>query len=200
MLLAGLVSGAAAAPALASAGSHHRSASAAAIAEWRSSVRLPSGRVEVTTWFVGLFPSTSRTRGDVFKDVASCKRVNGHLRCRAISFSSGFRSLTAAEFSFDRKRLQAAHLDATFTLHTFTPGKPSKTSRVRVVADWTGTGKIVRSSGNNTFHSGCVHFHSTFKDRHRAATATGTFGGTALGNARNAFLDTSTDVTVVHRC
>lgn len=201
MVIAGLMTGGMAGPALASSLTHHRSSSAAATAVWRSKVRLSPGRIQLTTWFVGVFRSGSRTSGQVFKDVARCKMVGGHRRCREVSFSSGFRrSLTAAQFTFDRRHLQAAHLDATFKLRTFTRGKTVRTSRVTVVADWTGTGKILRIGAVDNFHSGCLHFHNTFKERHRAATATGSVNGKSLGTARNAFLSTGTDLVVLHRC
>jgi hypothetical protein len=201
MVIAGLVTGATAGPALASSQTHHRFSSAAVVAVWHSKARLSAGRFRLITWFVGVFPSGSRTSSQVFKDVAKCKIVSGHPRCRQVSFSSGFRrSLTAAEFTFDRKHLEAAHLDAAYKLRTFIRGKPVRTSRVTIVADWAGTGKIARSGGVNSFHSGCLHFHNTFKDRHRAATATGTVNRTSLGSTKDAFLSTSTDVVVEHRC
>jgi hypothetical protein len=71
---------------------------------------------------------------------------------------------------------------------------------VTIVADWAGTGKISRSGGVSTFHSGCLHFHNTFKDRHRAATATCSVNGKPLGSTTHAFLSASTDVVVEHRC
>jgi len=201
MVAAGLVTGAMAGPALASSNTAHRFNGATAIAEWRSKVPLSSGRFQLTTWFVDMFSSSSRTSAEVFKEVANCKLVNGHRRCRLVSFSDGFRrSLTATQFTFDRKHLQVAHLDAAFRLRTFIRGKPSRTSRVTIVADWTGTGKISHSGGVDTFHSRCVHFHDTFKERHRAATATGSVNGKSLGSAKRASLSTNSDVIVEHRC
>jgi hypothetical protein len=201
MVAAGLVTGAMAGPALASSNTAHRFKGAAAIAEWQSKVPLSSGRFKLTTWFVGLFSSSSRTSAEVFKEVANCKMVNGHRRCRFVSFSNGFRrSLTATQFTFDRKHLQVAHLDAAFRLRTFIRGKPSRTSRVTVVADWAGTGKISHSGGIDSFHSRCVHFHETFKERRRMATATGSVNGKSLGSAKRASLSTNTEVIVQHRC
>ncbi|SRR5258706_947639 len=201
MVTAGLVTGAMAGPALASSNTAHRFSGAAAIAEWQSKVHLSSGRFQLTTWFVGLFPSSNRTSSEVFKEVANCKLVSGHRRCRVVSFSDGFRrNLTAAQFTFDRKHLQVAHLDAAFKLRTFMRGKPVRTSRVTIVADWAGTGKISHSGGVNNFHSRCLHFHDAFKERQRTATATGSVNGKSLGSARRAFLSTNTDVVVEHRC
>jgi len=201
MVIAGLMTGLMAGPALASSRTHHRSASAAVIAVWHSKTRLPAGRFRLTTWFVGVFPSASRTPSQVVKEVDRCTVVSGHRRCRIVSFSDGFRrSLTAAQFTFDRKHLQVARLDAAYKLRTFIRGKPVRTTRVRVAAGWAGTGKITRSGGVNSFHSGCLHFHNTFKDRHRAATATGSVNGNPLGSTTHAFLSTSTNVAIEHRC
>jgi hypothetical protein len=200
-VVAGLVIGGAAGPALAASHHHSRSSSADAFAVWRSKARLSPGHFKLTTWFVDVFQSSGRTAGQVGVDVAKCKRVNGHLRCRPVSFSFGFRrNLTASEATLDRKHLQSAHLDASFRLRTFVRGKRSSTSTVTVVADWTGTGKIIRSGGVDSFRSGCVHFHDVFHGRNRAATATGTFDKTALGTAKNAFLATNTDSSTEHRC
>lgn|SRR5215472_4771055 len=201
MVIAGVVAGGMAGPALASSHTDHRFRGAAATAVWHSKVRLSSTRIQLTTWFVGVFPSGGRAFGQVFKEVDNCKVVSGHKRCRLVSFSDGFRSgLTAAQFTFDRKHLQSAHLDATFKLRTFIPHKPARTSRVTIVADWTGTGKISHSGGVDSFHSGCLHFHDAFHSRNRKATATGSVDKKSLGSARNAFLSTSTDVFVEHRC
>jgi hypothetical protein len=200
-MAAGLVMGGAAGPALAATHHHARFSSTEAFAAWSSKVKLKPGQFEITTHFVDLFQSGGRTAAQVEQDVAKCKRVSGHLRCREVSFSFGFsRNLTASQASLDRKHLLSAHLDAAFKLHTFVPGKPSSTSTVTVVADWTGTGKIIRSGGINSFRSGCMHFHDVFHGRNRKATATGTFGKIALGSTNHAALAANTDSFVFHRC
>jgi hypothetical protein len=198
---AGLVIGGAAGPALAASHNHSRFSSADAFAVWRSKVHLKPGHVEVITRFVEVFQSGGRTASQVVQDVVKCKRVSGHLRCRQVSFSFGFRrNLTASQATLDRKHLSSAHLDASFRLRTFVRGKRASTSTVTVVADWTGTGKIKRSGGVDSFHSGCVHFHDVFHGRNRAATATGTFNKTALGSTTHAFIATNTDSSIEHRC
>ena len=200
-MVAGLVMAGAAGPALAATHHHSRFSSTEAFAAWSSKVKLKPGQFEITTRYVDVFQSGGRTAAQVEQDVAKCKRVSGHLRCREVSFSFGFsRNLTASQASLDRKHLLSAHLDAAFRLHTFVHGKPPSTSTVTVVADWTGTGKIMHSAGVNSFHSGCVHFHDVFHGRNRKATATGTFNKIALGNARQALLATNTDSFTFHRC
>jgi hypothetical protein len=200
MVIAGLMAGGMAGPALASSHSHHRFSGAAVTAVWHSKVRVSPTQFRLTTWFVGVFTSGGRSFGQVFKEVDKCRVVSGHKRCRGVSFSDGFRRLSAAQFTFDRKHLQSAHLDATFKLRTFIPHKPVRTSRVTIVADWTGTGKISRSGGVSNFHSGCLHFHDAFHGRNRKATATGSVNKKSLGSTTNAFLSTNTDVVVEHRC
>jgi hypothetical protein len=201
MVIAGLMTGGMAVPALASSPTHHRFTFAAVTAQWRSKARLSAGRFELTTWFVGAFPSSSGTFSQVAREVDRCRVVSGHRRCRLVSFSFGFRrSLTAAQFTWDRKHLQSAHLDATYKLRTFIPHKPARTSRVTVVANWAGTGKITHSGGVNSFHTSCFHFHDTFRGRSRMATATGTVNRTSLGTTKNASLSTQTDVVLEHRC
>jgi len=201
MVIAGLVMGVLAGPALASSQVHHRFRSAAVVAVWHSKVRLSSGRFRLTTWFVGVFPSSGRTSSQVFREVDKCQVVSGHRRCQLVSVSAGFRrSVPAAQFTFDAKRLEAARLDAAYKLRVFRPGKPGRTIRVTIVAAWAGTGKLVHSGGIDNFHSGCLHFHDTFRDRHRAATATGSVSGKSLGSTKNAFLSASTEVVVERRC
>lgn len=197
---AGLVIGGAAGPALASTHDHGRSSSAYAFATWRTRTSLGHGQFELTTYFVDVYQSGGRNAGQVGQDVAKCTRASGHLRCRPVSFSYGFRRLTASQATLDRKHLLSAHVDATFRLRTFVRGKKPTTSTVTVVADWTGTGRIVRNGGISTYRSGCVHFHDVFHGRNRAATATGTFNKTALGTASRASLSDSTDSYIEHRC
>jgi hypothetical protein len=201
MVIAGLMTVGMAGSALASSPTHHRFTSAAVTAEWRSKVLLPSGRFELTTWFVGVFPSSSGTFSQVVKEVDRCRVVSGQRRCRLVSFSFGFRrSVTATQFTWDRKHLQSAHLDAAYKLRTFIPHKPARTSRVTIVADWAGTGKISHSGGVNGFHTGCFHFHDTFRGRSRMATVTGSVNRKSLGTTKNASLSTQTDVVLEHRC
>jgi hypothetical protein len=197
---AGLVIGGTAGPALAASHTHNRSSSTDAFAVWRSRTPLSHGQFKLTTWFIGVFQFSDRTSGQVIKDVVKCKRVNGHARCRRVSFSAGFKRLTATEFTIDRKRLRSAHLDAAFRLRTFVRGKRVHVSTVKVVADWTGVGKITRSGGIDTFRSGCLHFHDVFHGKNRAATATATVNKTALGSSTRASLSTNTDVFIEHRC
>jgi len=200
MATAGIMAGGMAGPALASTQSHERYASAAVTADWRSRVRLPSG-FELTTWFVGVFPSSGRTYSQLYKQVIKCQKVNGRERCRLVSFSFGFtRSLSATQFTWDRKHLQSAHLAATYKVRTFRPKKPAQTSKVTIVAAWTGTGKITHSGGVSTFHSKCIHYHNTFRGRNRKATATGSANGTSLGTARGAALSTQVNVILDHTC
>src|SRR5262249_14343994 len=144
-VVAGVVISGAAGPALAATHSHGRFSDVNAFAVWRSKVHLSKGQVEITTRFVNVFESGGRLGAQVGQDVAKCKRVSGHLRCRPVSFSFGFRRLTASQATLDRKHLASAHLDASFRLRTFVRGKRPSTSTVTVVADWTGTGKIRRS-------------------------------------------------------
>lgn len=201
VVAAGLAAAVMASPALASSRSHHRFSGASVTAVWRSKTRLSSTSFRLTIWFVGVFPSASGTPSQVFKDVAKCKVVSGRRRCREVSFSVGFsRNLTAKQFSFDRKHLTGAHLDATYTLRTFVPHKPVRKSRATIVATWTGTGKITHNGGVDNFHSGCLHFHDTFHGRNRSATATGSVNGKSLGTTKNASLSTSTDIFIQHRC
>jgi hypothetical protein len=200
-VVAGLAMAGTAGPALASSHTHHRSSSANVFATWHSRARLGHGQFEVTTWFVGAFTYEGRNTAQVVQDVVKCKRVSGRLRCRPVSFSDGFRrNLSATQFSFDRKHLSAAHLDAAFRLRTFVRGKGEHTSTVTVVVDWTGTGKITRNGGIDSFRSGCLHFHDVFHGKNRKATATGTFGKTALGTTTRAFMSTNSDLSVEHRC
>lgn len=197
---AGLVMGGAAGPALAATHNHSRFSDAYAFAFWHKKVRLAPGKTEVTTWFVQVYQYAGHTNGQVGEQVVKCKRVNGHPRCRLVSFSFGYRRLTASQATLDRKKLESAHLDAAFKLRTFVRGKPRTTSTVTVVADWTGTGKIIRSGSINNYRSGCMHFHDVSHGKSRKATATGTFNKIALGSARDSYLATNTDSYSQHRC
>jgi hypothetical protein len=136
----------------------------------------------------------------VVKEVDKCQVISGHRWCQVVSVAVGFRtSLPAAQFTFDAKHLQAARLHATYKLHTLKPpGGPAFAAAI--AASWAGTGKISHSGGVTNLHSGCLRLHDAFHARQRTATATGSVNGTSLGNTKNAFLSTSTDVTVEHRC
>ena len=200
-VVAGLVLGGAAGPVLAATHHHSRFSNVYVIAVWRSKVHLSHGQSEFTTTYVNLSEYEGRITARVARELVKCKRVSGHTHCRLVSFSAGSaRNLTATQVSIDRKKLQSAHLDAAIKLRTFVRGKRTTTSTVTVVTDWTGTGKIRRNGGVESFRSGCIHFHDVFHGKTRAATATGTFGKIALGSARNAFLATNTDSFIEHRC
>ena len=200
-VVAGLMIGGAAGPALAATHHHGRSSNTYVFAVWRSRTSLGKGQFELTSSFVNVFQYEGRISAQVGRDVVKCKRVNGRTRCRSVSFSVGFaRNLSASQVSVDRKKLQSAHLDAAFKVRTFVRGKRPTTSTVTVVADWTGTGKIIRSGGISTYRSGCLHFHDVFHGRSRAATATGSFNKVALGTATRALLATNTDSFTEHRC
>jgi hypothetical protein len=201
-LLAGLVTGLTAGPALASAPVHNRSSNASIEAFWHSRIRLSSTRFELITWYVGVYPSSSGTFSDLYKEVDKCRLVSGHRQCRFVSFSSGYRNnLPADEFSYDARRLETAHIDATYKLRTFTgKGKAGPAFKVTIVADWTGTGKLSHDQGSSTYHSGCLRFHFVFHDRTRSATATGTLNGKSLGTTKDAFLSAGTSLNVVNFC
>jgi hypothetical protein len=191
-----LATGLTAGPALASH-THQRFHSEAAFAVWQTKTPISSTEFKVTTWFVGLFPSNHGTFSDVEREVAKCTKVNGHLRCRGVSFAFGFRRLSASQFTFDSRHLNSASVDATYQLRQF---KPRRTFRVKIVANWAGTGKISRSHGTDNFHSGCLSFHASFKDRQRAAVATGSVNAKSLGSTKRASLSTDTSLVIRHTC
>ncbi|HEY5987652.1 MAG TPA: hypothetical protein VIV12_14950 [Streptosporangiaceae bacterium] len=201
-VLAGLVTGLTAGPAMASAPVHSRSSYASIEAFWHSKVRLSATRFKLITWYVGVYPSSNGTFSDLYKEVDKCHMVSGHRRCAVESYSSGFRkSLTANQFTYDSKRLATAHIDAAYKLRTFTKeGVSGHAFRVTIVANWTGTGKLSRDGGTSTYHSGCLGFHYTFKDRNRSATATGAINGKSLGSTNDAFLSVGTSLSVQHDC
>jgi hypothetical protein len=196
--IACLTSGLMAGPALASTRTHERYKNDAANAFWQSKTPLSSTSYELTTWYVGVYTSSHGTFSQLVKSVAKCHRASGRQRCREVSFAFGFLShLTAKQFTFDAKRLDSAHLNATYLLHQY---KPKKTFKVTIVADWTGTGKLSHNGGNDNYHSGCLRFHDTFKGRSRKASVTASENGTSLGTARQAFLSTNSYLTISHRC
>ncbi len=201
-VLAGLVTGLTAGPALASSPVHNRSSYASIEAFWHSKVRLSSTQFKLTTWYVGVYPSSRGTFSDLYKEVDKCRLVSGHRRCTLTSYSAGYRkSLPADQFSYDARHLATAHLDATYKLRTFTrQGVAGPAFRVTIVADWAGTGKLSRDGGTSTYHSGCLRFHNTFKDRHRSATATGAINGKSLGTTSDAFLSAGTSLVIEHDC
>lgn len=202
MVLAGLVTVLTAGPALASPPVHSRSSYASIEAFWHSKVRLSATRFKLITWYVGVYPSSGGTVSDLYKEVDKCRLVSGHRRCTVVSYSAGYRnSLPADQFSYDARHLAAAHLDATYKLRTFTKqGVAGPAFRVSVVADWAGTGKVSRDGGTSTYHSGCLLFHNTFKDRNRSATATGAINGKSLGTTNDAFLSAGTSLDIEHDC
>lgn len=202
MLLAGLMTGLTAGPALASAPVHNRSSNASIEAFWHSKIRLSSTSFKLITWYVGVYPSTSGTFSDLYKEVDLCRLVSGHRRCTFLSYSSGYRNnLTADQFSYDARHLGAAHIDATYKLRTFTRrGKAGPAFKATIVADWTGTGKISRDQGSSTYHSGCLGFHFVFHNRTRSATAAGALNGKSLGTTKEAFLSAGTSLAVEQHC
>jgi hypothetical protein len=201
-VLAGLVIGLTAGPALAATPLHNRSSYASVEAFWHSKVRLSSTSFTLITWYVGVYPTTSGTFSDLYKEVDQCSLVSGHQRCTFASYSTGYLNrLSARQFSYDAKRLESANIHATYTLRTFTKnGRTAPAVKVTIVAAWAGLGKLSRAGGSSTYHSGCFLFHYTFKDRHRSAAATGTVNGKSLGRTTDASLAASTSLSIQRRC
>jgi hypothetical protein len=201
-VLAGLVIGLMAGPARASTPLHNRSSYASVEAFWHSKVRQSSTRFELVTWYVGVYPSTYGTFSDLYKEVDECRLVSGHQRCTFASYSAGYlNSLSAAQFSYDAKRLESAKIHATYKLRTFTKyGRTEPAFKVTIVAAWTGIGKLTRAGGSSVYHSGCTLFHYTFRDRYRSAAATGSVNGKSLGRTTDASLAASTSLNIEHQC
>jgi hypothetical protein len=200
-VLAGLMIGLTAAPALASTPLHNRSSYASVEAFWHLKVRQSSTSYQLITWYVGVYPSTNGTFSDLYREVDECRLVSGHPRCTLASYSAGYLArLSAQQFSYDAKRLEWANIHATYKLRTFTKNGPGPAFRVTIVAAWTGTGKLSRAGGSSTYHSACTLFHYTFKDRHRSATATGSVNGKSLGRTTDASLAADTSLTIEHQC
>jgi hypothetical protein len=201
-VLAGLVTGLTAGPALASAPVHNRSSQASIEAFWHSKIRLSSTEFKLITWYVGVYPSSGGTFSDLYKEVDKCRMVSGHRRCTVASFASGYlNNLPAGQFSYDARRLETAHIDAIYKLRTFTRhGKAGRTFNVTIVANWTGMGKISRDHGTSTYHSGCLQFMFVFRDRTRSATAAGAVNGKPLGITKDAFISAGSSLQVEHNC
>jgi hypothetical protein len=201
-VLAALVIVLTAGPARASTPLHNRSSSASVEAFWHAKVPQSATRFELVTWYVGVYPSTTGIFSDLYKEIDECRLVSGHQRCTFASYSAGYlNSLSAAQFSYDAKRLESAKIHATYRLRTFTKsGRTGPAFNVTIMAAWTGIGKLTRAGGSSTYHSGCTVFHYTFRDRYRSAAATGSVNGKPLGRTTDASLAASTSLNIEHKC
>jgi hypothetical protein len=201
-VLAALVIVLTAGPAEASTPLQNRSSYASVEAFWHAKVRQSATRFELVTWYVGVYPSSSGTFSDLYKEVDECRLVSGQQRCTFASYSAGYLNhLSAAQFSYDAKRLESAKIHATYKLRTFTKyGRTGSAFNVTIVAAWTGIGKLTRAGGSSTYHSGCTVFHYTFRDRFRSAAATGAVNGKSLGRTTDASLAASTSLSIEHQC
>jgi hypothetical protein len=98
--------------------------------------------------------------------------------------------------------LSSASLDGTYQLQAYDQdGNPVGSPETdRVVAEWTGTGPIVKSHSKFSFHQKCIHFQATDKGETRAADATGTLNGLDLGTTSDTFFGGDATFQVDHFC
>jgi len=64
---------------------------------------------------------------------------------------------------------------------------------LQIAVTWTGTGALSKSRGSYSHTDECSTWRSSYRGESRRATATGSFGGTALGQSEFASLGSSVD-------
>ena len=122
---------------------------------------------------MGVFTSTDGGTflySDLYQDVESCTvDASGSPNCTEVSsrYGDGDLSGPTDAFTMDFTNLSSAHLDGTYDLQSYDQyGNPVGSPETdRVVADWTGTGTIIKS--HSKFSS--TRSASTFRLRTRAA-------------------------------
>jgi hypothetical protein len=175
---------------------------------WISDVQLTPDTVRETTWYVGVFAETDGGTflySDLYQDVEDCTTdPNGNVTCTEVSDKFGDSDLTGPgdTFTMDFDTLTSAHLQGTYTLQAFDQnGNPVGSPETdTIVADWTGTGDLIKTHSKFSFHSKCVHFTATDKGITRPADATGTLNGTDLGTTSDTFFGGDATLQVDHFC
>jgi hypothetical protein len=181
--------------------SFNRSASITAQAFWYFHDQLSKTSYSDSVWYVGVYGSGSSLFSDLYKDVQTCKVSRRGTTCTD-TFSYGDTDLTSQNFTIDSRQLTSAHLDATYQLQAFDQyGNPSGTpTQAHVVADWTGTGSLTKTSENDTFRFGCSMFRFSSRGLFRNATATGSINDSDLGSTTDSFMATSTETDFQRTC
>lgn len=191
------------APGSVAAGERYQSQSLNAF--WHSRKRVDADTYLRTTWYAGIYESGEGLWSDLYRQVQRCREREGRDRCRSDSFAYGeINDLGSGSFSID-SRLSAAHLEATYRLHTREDGERVSLGRAHLVADLEGIGDVTRSRDSGSSHSRCDHYRYSGKWRYRRAVARGTldFRGardTDLGTTRVASIARGQVISVVHEC
>lgn len=183
----------------------NRSTSAGANAFWYDIEWLSDTRYHLTVWYAGVYRSSDFTFSDVYHAEEECEVLEGEeydeVVCTPITFGYGESNLSDGTFRIDR-RLRTAVLDATFDIQWYSAdgsplGAPVATD---VEIGWTGLGRASRSSSSWSDGSGCTRFMGRFRGLNRSAEADGEIGGTELGETSDAYLGTSSSMTLERIC
>jgi hypothetical protein len=181
--------------------SFNRSSSITAQAFWYSHQELSKTSYADSVWYVGVYGSSSSLYSDLYKDVETCKVSRKGTSCTD-TFLYGDTDLTSQNFTIDSRQLTSAHLDATYQLQAFDQyGNPSGSpTQAHVVADWTGTGNLTKTSESDTYRFGCSMFRFSSRGLFRNATATGSINNADLGSTTDAFMATSAETDFQRTC
>jgi hypothetical protein len=163
---------------------------------WHSKERISEGKFRRTTWYVGVFQTGDRIWSDLYESVDRCrKRDGGRVRCRQETYRIGvIDDLEGQTFTMDTDSLTTARLDARYPLQAYDSdydkvGKPVST---RIVADFTGTGRLRESEQTSVRRKGCKKVRTIYEEASRRASATGRVEGIDLSATPDAYMSTST--------
>jgi hypothetical protein len=191
-IVAGLATLAAALPANSATRSKpvsYKSSARSADAFWYKTKWLSPTEYRQSVWYIGVYESTDGTFSDAYKTVVDCEQETGedYGECTIVSSTYGYTD--APDFTL-AKKLASAHLEATYTMNSYTEdgSRSGRSFTIDVVVDWNGTGDLQRNHGTSNYRDGCYTFHDSSRGAWRASTATGSVNARALGSTDDASL------------
>lgn len=174
--------------------------SVSANAFWFTEEDLGGGSTRTTVWYVGVYLSGTYVFSDLYEDVYVCD-ASGET-CTTESSRFGFSDLSDGTFTIDKQDLTAAHIDAVYDLQAYDGnwepvGDPEPT---HIVADWAGTGTLMKGKGSFTWKQKCFSYRERFRDASRSAEATGMVDTMDLGETHDAWLSAGSSRFFEHSC
>ncbi|HEX9235889.1 MAG TPA: hypothetical protein VF972_06390 [Actinomycetota bacterium] len=173
---------------------------------WVTKVPLGSNSYQQTTWYVGAYTDSQYgTSSDGYQEVDTCVfKDRRHVRCRQDSYMVGYTDLSrqGEYFNIDTQNLDYANLRGLYGLQAYdSNGNPTGSPQWTVItADVTGVGDVTQTTSKDIYHSGSCHSVSTYTEKDRPFSATGSENGTDLGTTKQGYFSVTSYTTVSHGC
>jgi hypothetical protein len=114
------------------------------------------------------------------------------------TWTDGYAEIARDAFTMDALRLTAAHLDATIPLQSYdSQGNPTGPAvPTKIVADWSGNGRLQNSNGHSSYCEGGTCFINVFTYSSRQAASALFIDGTVIGKTLDSYLSADRNIMI----